>query len=255
MNLLFILIAHAIVALSGAVALIIFLYFNGPQAPQPASIEIDLSPTGEWFLKQKADIERRLHLFTEGELLNKIGDRSLAFSPDGDTMAIGTENDDIRLDNVTPMRRILLGHTRRILSGHTDLVISLAFSPDGSCLISGSMDKTIRLWDTKSGECLTTIFLLIPHTTNKPPPFTVEITMCTGNYYGDVVFVTVEGTVSAHTKLNQIHLTTFANQRTVGTVQLGDFISGEQKPFRVTGTLPEIGGKPLSCHVELRSQN
>ena len=99
------------------------------------------------------------------------------------------------------------------------------------------------------------VFLFVVHIADKRPPYTVEITMCTGNDYGDVVFVTVEGTVFAHTKLNQTHLTAFANQQTVGTASFGDFVAGQQKPFRVTGNISSLGGKPLSCRVELRSQN
>ena len=34
------------------------------------------------------------------------------------------------------------------LQGHTDYVWSLAFSPDGQTLVSGSGDFTVRLWDT-----------------------------------------------------------------------------------------------------------
>jgi hypothetical protein len=34
------------------------------------------------------------------------------------------------------------------LQGHTDYVWSLAFSPDGTTLASGSGDFTVRLWDT-----------------------------------------------------------------------------------------------------------
>jgi WD40 repeat protein len=40
------------------------------------------------------------------------------------------------------------------LQGHDGLVLSVAFSPDGSKIISGSSDKTIRVWDASTGvEC------------------------------------------------------------------------------------------------------
>ena len=31
------------------------------------------------------------------------------------------------------------------------------FTPDGQCLISGSSDETIKLWDVKTGECFKTL--------------------------------------------------------------------------------------------------
>ena len=43
----------------------------------------------------------------------------------------------------------------RTLSGHTNTVTSVAFSPDGSLLASGSHDNTIKLWQLPSGRELT----------------------------------------------------------------------------------------------------
>ena len=39
-----------------------------------------------------------------------------------------------------------------VLSGHTDSVLTVAFSPNGELLVSGSSDKTIRLWESETGK-------------------------------------------------------------------------------------------------------
>jgi WD40 repeat protein len=42
------------------------------------------------------------------------------------------------------------------LKGHTGFVFSASFSPDGSLVVTASLDKTAKVWDAKSGaEVLT----------------------------------------------------------------------------------------------------
>ena len=37
---------------------------------------------------------------------------------------------------------------------HTSVIYSIAFSPDGAKIVSGSWDKTIRVWETESGRTI-----------------------------------------------------------------------------------------------------
>ena len=47
---------------------------------------------------------------------------------------------------------LLTGTQVHTLKGHTDSVNSVAFSPDGGTIASGSRDNTIRLWDAVTGS-------------------------------------------------------------------------------------------------------
>jgi len=51
----------------------------------------------------------------------------------------------------------LTGSQTTVLSGHSNVVCSLAFSSDGTLLVSGSCDKTIKLWDVQTGGVVKTL--------------------------------------------------------------------------------------------------
>ena len=71
---------------------------------------------------------------------------SVAFSPDGDTLAGGGFDLKVRLWNAKT------GELKQTLAGHSHWVWRVAFTRDGNGLASGAVDGTVRFWDVKTGE-------------------------------------------------------------------------------------------------------
>lgn len=82
---------------------------------------------------------------------------SVAFSPDGKFLvsAGGNEFKPARNDFKTSGELKLWDVAARMekaLTGHTDKILSAAFSADSGTLVTGSADRTVRLWDVATGK-------------------------------------------------------------------------------------------------------
>jgi WD40 repeat protein/serine/threonine protein kinase len=78
--------------------------------------------------------------------------RSLAYSPDGKWIVTGSHR-----DKTVTVWDAATGQKTLRLNGHTDSVNSVAYSPDGSRIVSSSNDFTIKVWDAATGQELLTL--------------------------------------------------------------------------------------------------
>ncbi len=58
--------------------------------------------------------------------------------------------------SVTSGRRVNWDEAATTSDGHDNSVLSVAFFPDGKKLASGSLDGTVRMWDSKTGKAIST---------------------------------------------------------------------------------------------------
>ena len=94
------------------------------------------------------DVKTAAHLDTIGYIPSNI--RSIAFSPDGKTLAIGSGYNAGAISLWDTASSTLLYSFR----ADTSTVNSVVFSPDGKTLVSGGRDNHLRLWDVETGNLL-----------------------------------------------------------------------------------------------------
>ncbi|WP_460208301.1 WD40 repeat domain-containing protein [Scytonema sp. NUACC21] len=90
--------------------------------------------------------------------LDDTAAHSLALSPDGRTLITGSYR-KIKVWRIFFERESATFDSELLHSftGHTHIVRALAISSDGKILVSGSRDKTIKIWQLETGELLCTL--------------------------------------------------------------------------------------------------
>ncbi|HTN77854.1 MAG TPA: c-type cytochrome domain-containing protein, partial [Pirellulaceae bacterium] len=77
--------------------------------------------------------------------------QSVATSSDGKWIAIGNDAGQVQLYDAAT------GQLARALTGHTAAITSVEFTPDGAQLYSGSVDKSVRVWNPADGAVLASV--------------------------------------------------------------------------------------------------
>eukprot|EP01126_Amoeba_proteus_P031980 TRINITY_DN3126_c0_g1_i6.p1 TRINITY_DN3126_c0_g1~~TRINITY_DN3126_c0_g1_i6.p1 ORF type:complete len:1516 (+),score=323.93 TRINITY_DN3126_c0_g1_i6:167-4549(+) len=98
---------------------------------------------------------------TNGETSSKYtfycGERplnSVAWGPEDKKLVVGVWDGTIRVINMDYEQE---GQMLAVLSGHKKSILSLAYSPSGKHLVSGSMDQELFLWDAQAGKFISSL--------------------------------------------------------------------------------------------------
>jgi WD40 repeat protein len=115
----------------------------------PEDVQIALTQSGTAAMYE-GDREAQSAIFMLGEPSEDANEYiSFGFSRDRRMIATAMRSNDIHLSH--------WDDSVFVLRGHNDLVTSLAWSPEGRFLMSGSEDCTARIWDTTTRDCVVTI--------------------------------------------------------------------------------------------------
>jgi len=119
--------------------------------PAGAVNSIAVSPDGTLVAAAANEGGIRIHDAKTGKLLRVIGgagDRSIAFTPDGQRLAAG----GFHMDKLIGLFDVHNGERLQTFAGHEEWEVdACTISPDGKMLASSGVDKQILVWDLATG--------------------------------------------------------------------------------------------------------
>jgi WD40 repeat protein len=135
--------------------------------PQPNSVNaLAYDQDGKRLVTGCSDGRVRIYDLVKGALLREIVAHNtpnmqaiycVAFSPDGKQVVSGSIDQTLKLwDAVSgkQMQEFKAYKEKVFEKGHQEAVLSAAFSPDGKQIVSGGMDRTIKVWNVADGNVL-----------------------------------------------------------------------------------------------------
>lgn len=133
-------------------------------------LAITLTPDGQTLISVSADKTMKIWSTETGQCLATLSGHhtkevtAVACSPDSSSLVTGSRDRSLRFW----IRKILPGSSsnvglgwatteRVVASAHKDDILCLEYHPRQPVLASGSADKTIKLWQTNTGQCIVTL--------------------------------------------------------------------------------------------------
>ncbi|KAK1926929.1 putative general transcriptional repressor [Papiliotrema laurentii] len=146
-------------------------FLHNDHGPIDAGItSVALSPDGKLVAAGSLDTMVRVWNVQTGQQVERLKGHkdsvySVAFSPDGKCLVSGSLDRTLRVWDLTGTKKVVegliappkdgdkgYGVCQSTLNGHKDYVLSVAISPDGQWVVSGSKDRSIQFWNIATGQ-------------------------------------------------------------------------------------------------------